>query len=52
MHLVFVIWASIRHYVDFMLQIRAVMDVPRLNKSDYDAAGESICSIIVHGLMP
>jgi len=51
-HLVFMIWASTQHYADFMPQIRAVMDVARLNKADYDAAAESICSIIVNGLKP
>lgn len=51
-HLIFMIWASTQHYADFMPQIRAVMDVPRLNKSDYDAAADSICSIIVNGLKP
>jgi TetR/AcrR family transcriptional regulator len=51
-HLVFMIWAATQHYADFMPQIRAVMDVARLNKADYDAAADSICSIIVNGLKP
>ncbi len=51
-HLVFMIWASTQHYADFMPQIRAVMDVARLNKNHYDAAAESICAIILGGLLP
>ena len=51
-HLIFLIWASTQHYADFMPQIRAVMDVARLNKSHYDAAAESICAIILGGLLP
>ena len=51
-HLIFMIWGSTQHYADFMPQIRAVMDVSRLNKADYDAAADSICSIIVNGLKP
>jgi TetR/AcrR family transcriptional regulator len=51
-HLIFMIWASTQHYADFMPQIRAVMDVARLNKADYDAAADSICSIIIGGLTP
>ena len=52
MHLVFMIWGSTQHYADFLPQIRAVMDVARLTKADYDAAADSICSIIVNGLKP
>lgn len=52
MHLVFMIWASTQHYADFLPQIRAVMDVARLTKADYDEAADSICSIIVNGLKP
>jgi TetR/AcrR family transcriptional regulator len=51
-HLIFMIWGSTQHYADFMPQIRAVMDVARLNKSDFDAAAESICAIILRGLAP
>lgn len=52
LHLIFMIWASTQHYADFLPQIRAVMDVARLNKSQYDAAAESISSIIIGGLRP
>jgi TetR/AcrR family transcriptional regulator len=51
-HLIFMIWASTQHYADFLPQIRAVMDVARLNKAQYDAAADSICSIIIGGLKP
>jgi TetR/AcrR family transcriptional regulator len=51
-HLIFMIWASTQHYADFMPQIRAVMDVARLNKNHYDAAAESICAIIFGGVLP
>ena len=49
-HLIFMIWASTQHYADFLPQIRAVMDVARLNKAQYDDAAESISSIIISGL--
>lgn len=51
-HLIFMIWASTQHYADFQPQIRAVMDVARLNKAQYDAAAETISSIIIGGLRP
>lgn len=51
-HLIFMIWASTQHYADFLPQIRAVMDVARLNKAHYDAAAETISSIIIGGLKP
>ena len=49
-HLIFMIWASTQHYADFLPQIRAVMDVARLNKAQYDEAAESISKIIIGGL--
>lgn len=49
-HLIFMIWASTQHYADFLPQIRAVMDVARLNKAQYDAAADSISTIIIGGL--
>jgi TetR/AcrR family transcriptional regulator len=51
-HLVFMIWASTQHYADFMPQIKAVMDVPRFSKAHFKAAEESICAIILQGLLP
>jgi TetR/AcrR family transcriptional regulator len=52
LHLIFMIWASTQHYADFLPQIRAVMDVGRLNKAHYDQAAESISCIIIGGLRP
>lgn len=51
-HLIFMIWSSTQHYADFLPQIKAVMDVPRLGRGDYERAGESISAIILDGLLP
>jgi len=50
-HLIFLIWAGTQHYADFTPQIRAVMDVPRLTRKHYEAAAESLCRIILHGVL-
>jgi len=51
-HLIFLIWAGTQHYADFEPQVRAVMDVPRLTKAHYAEIGESLCGIILNGIVP
>jgi len=51
-HLIFMIWGTTQHYADFLPQIRAVLGVPRLNKTHFDQAAESICEIVINGLKP
>lgn len=50
-HLVFMIWASTQHYADFMPQVRAVTG-KRLVKADYDAACDTICTVVLQGVLP
>jgi len=50
-HLIFLIWAGTQHYADFAPQIRAVMDVPRLTRKHYEEAADSLCRIILHGVL-
>lgn len=50
-HLIFLIWAGTQHYADFSAQIKLIMDVPKLTRSHFTAAEESIVSIILDGLI-
>ena len=50
-HLIFMIWGATQHYADFMPQIRAVTDT-KFKKADYEAARDSICGIILRGVLP
>jgi len=50
-HLIFLIWAGTQHYADFVPQIKAVMSTPRLTKQDFDEAAESLCRIMLHGVL-
>lgn len=51
-HLIFLIWGATQHYADFQAQIKMILDVPRLAKADFDAAADSICAIVLDGLLP
>ncbi|WP_281301094.1 MULTISPECIES: TetR family transcriptional regulator C-terminal domain-containing protein [unclassified Iodidimonas] len=51
-HLLFLIWAATQHYADFQPQIKAVMDTPRLTKDYFADVSESLCQIILHGILP
>lgn len=51
-HLVFLIWAGTQHFADFEPQVRAVMDVPRLTKAHFSEIGDSLCGIILNGILP
>ena len=51
-HLIFLIWAATQHYADFMPQVKAVMNVPRLNKEHFRQIEDSLCQIILRGLIP
>jgi len=49
-HLIFMIWGTTQHYSDFMPQIRAVMGA-KYKKADFDAARDSICEIVLRGVL-
>ncbi|MDB5458967.1 MAG: putative transcriptional regulator [Caulobacteraceae bacterium] len=51
-HLIFLIWGATQHYADFMPQVKAVMNVRRLTKAHFAAVEESICSIVLGGIIP
>lgn len=51
-HLIFLIWAGTQHYADFEPQVRAVMDAPRLTRAHFSEIGDSLCGIILNGILP
>ncbi len=50
-HLIFLIWAATQHYADFVPQIKAVMNVPRLTKDHFREIERSLRQIILHGVL-
>lgn len=50
-HLIFLIWAATQHYADFIPQIKAVMNVSRLNQSHFRKVEQSLSRIILHGVL-
>lgn len=50
-HLVFLIWAATQHYADFDPQVRAVLGKERMTKADYAEVEDSLCRIILGGLV-
>ena len=50
-HLIFLIWAATQHYADFMPQIKAVMNVSRLNQGNFRKVEQSLSRIILHGVL-
>lgn len=50
-HLLFAIWASTQHYADFLPQVKAVLGRTRLTRHDFDAAAETLCSVLFSGLL-
>jgi TetR/AcrR family transcriptional regulator len=51
-HLIFMIWGTTQHYSDFLPQVTAVMGLSRLTIRHFDAVEESICKIILDGILP
>ena len=50
-HLIFLIWAATQHYADFIPQIKAVMNVSRLNQAHFRKVEQSLSRIILHGVL-
>lgn len=50
-HLIFLIWAATQHYADFAPQVKAVMDVPRLNQAHFHKVEQSLSRIILQGVL-
>ncbi len=50
-HLIFLIWAATQHYADFVPQIKAVMNVPRLTQGHFRKIEQSLSRIILHGVL-
>jgi len=50
-HLIFLIWAATQHYADFIPQIKAVMNVSRLNQGHFRKAEQSLTRIILDGVL-
>lgn len=51
-HLIFMIWGTTQHYSDFMPQVKAVMGLSRFTQAHFSAVEESICGIILQGILP
>ena len=51
-HLIFLIWAATQHYADFAPQVRLVTGTARMNKAHFKQVEESLCSIILNGVLP
>ncbi len=49
-HLFFTIWAATQTYADFAPQIQAVLDTDELSTSQFEAATEQVCRIILKGV--
>jgi TetR/AcrR family transcriptional regulator len=49
-HLFFIIWAATQTYADFSVQMTAVMNRTRLDGEFYDAARETITTLVLNGL--
>jgi TetR/AcrR family transcriptional regulator len=50
-HLIFLIWAATQHYADFTAQVKAVMNVPRLNQGHFHKVEQSLSRIILQGVL-
>jgi TetR/AcrR family transcriptional regulator len=50
-HLIFLIWAATQHYADFTAQVKAVMNVPRLNQGYFQKVEQSLSRIILQGIL-
>lgn len=51
-HLIFLIWAGTQHYADFAPQVKAVISEPRLTKNYFQSVEESLCKILLDGVLP
>jgi len=51
-HLIFLIWAGTQHYADFAPQVKAVLSESRLTKKLFTSVEESLCQIILGGVLP
>ena len=51
-HLVFLIWAATQHYADFETQVTAVLGKKSLTKDDFERIEDSVCRVILRGLLP
>ncbi len=51
-HLIFLIWAATQHYADFTPQVTAVMGRESLSKGEFERIEDSLCKIILDGLLP
>jgi len=51
-HLLFMIWATTQHYSVYSAQVQAVMGQTKSQKSLYKDAEETLCSVILNGLLP
>ncbi|MEM6463973.1 MAG: TetR family transcriptional regulator C-terminal domain-containing protein [Pseudomonadota bacterium] len=51
-HLIFMIWATTQHYADFDVQIRAILPEAAEGNGFFDAAADSVLTIMLNGIVP
>jgi TetR/AcrR family transcriptional regulator len=51
-HLIFMIWAVTQHYADFEVQIRAVLGSTAVGRKHFEAAEQTIMTVLIEGLRP
>jgi TetR/AcrR family transcriptional regulator len=51
-HLIFMIWATTQHYADFDTQIRLVLGKGVDDPATFDAAAETVQSVLMGGILP
>lgn len=51
-HLIFLIWAATQHYADFQPQVKAVLGVKDLTPQHFRKIEQSLCAIILRGILP
>jgi TetR/AcrR family transcriptional regulator len=52
MLLIFLIWAYTQHFADFLPQVKAILNVQKLERTHYDQISGFLCHIVAFGLLP
>jgi len=50
--LIFLIWACTEHFANFLPEVKAIMNVKKLERAHYDQICAFLCKIVAFGLLP
>jgi TetR/AcrR family transcriptional regulator len=50
--LIFLIWAYTQHFSDFLPQVKAVLNVQKLERAHFEQISTFLCNIVAFGLLP